>query len=1161
MLKNFIRLHRFIFQTILLSLLFNSLHGQQWSSLRTQTFSISATEVKLDSLLIVPGSLRIADKSGQYIADSCFWVNYETNIVHFSNVIPFPIHILYRVFPFDFRKSYPLHSDSIPFLSDIHSRENKPQPSAKKTITSDALFDSPGLSKSGSISRSISIGNSQDVIVNSSLNLQLNGQIKDNLYLSAVITDNNIPIQPDGYSQQIREFDKVYIKIYNDKHSLQAGDLDLEKPQGYFMVMNRKVQGALYQGQFKIGKNNETTYTTQISAASAKGKYSRNTFQGTEGSQGPYKLTGAQNETYIVLLAGSEKVYIDGRKLTRGQDNDYTIDYNAGEITFTTKQPITKDSRIVVEFEYSDKSYARYTLFQTNRFETKKSSFWLNYFSENDIKSQPLDQTLNDAEKKFLSQIGDNTSTALYPKADSVAYSKTSILYAKADTIINGITYSYYRFSTNSDSAHYQLSFTKKGTNKGNYTQYLTLANGTVYRWVAPVSGVSQGEYEPLALLVAPQKKQVITLGGKTKLNDNTSVGAEMAFSDNDKNTFSNLDDGNNKGVALHITANRNIRFSDSSWTAYANLVTGYVQKNFDAVDRFRPVEYERDWNLGSISQTGTDELNLSTTFGFKRISRASGNYSFEFLRRGITYDGKRLSAENRYSDAHNLITLTGSFLASADSTNRTRFLRLNGSYTRTIGPLNIGFRHDEEQNLWRSRTVDTLLSSSYSYYKNQWFIQSRDTLRHNASLSYAVRDDYQPFSGKLLHYTRAQEYAAKAQLLKQKRQSASISLSYRKLDLIRQIDTITKPEGTLLARLDHSLRSSDNLYSSTSYLELGSGMENKKEYSYVEVTTGQGSYKWVDYNKNGLQELNEFELCTFTDEANYVRVFIPTTQYLKVYTSSLSHNFNLNPARKWKDTTGWKSVISRFFNQFSFVLSNHNTSSSFFKQNNPFHPFFSAGDITSLNLQLRNTLSFQSANNEWATDYQYLNSRTRSLLVNGLDNQQQYTHGLHLRWQPFVQFRSTLNTSFGQKSYASGYMSSRDYNLRLFTSETGTNWQTGENGSIGITCAFNYKMNIPGSESSKELNFGTTYDYSAARKGNFRTTANYIHIKFIGESATSVGYEMLQGLQPGSNFTWSLNYLKSLQNGLEIKLTYNGRSTGGGSPVHTATIEIRANF
>ncbi len=1161
MRKKIIRLRRLFACAFLLLLLFNYLHGQQWGSFRTHTFLQPQTEAKLDSQLIVPGSLRIINNLGQNLPDSCLSVNYETGIIQFSSNLSFPIHILYRVFPFDFRKPYPLHSDSIPFLNDMQARGNKPQSLTKKAITSDALFDAPGLSKSGSISRSISMGNSQDVIVNSNLNLQLNGQIKDNLYLSAVITDNNIPVQPDGYSQQIREFDKVFIKVYNDKHSLQAGDLDLEKPQGYFMVMNRKVQGALYQGQYKLGKDNKTIYTAQISASSAKGKFNRNNFQGTEGNQGPYKLTGAQNETYIVLLAGSEKVYIDGRKLTRGQDNDYTVDYNAGEITFTTKQPITKDSRIVVEFEYSDKSYARYTLFQTNRFETKRSSFWLNYFSENDIKSQPLDQTLNDNEKKFLSQIGDNTSSALYPKADSVAFSKSSILYTKADTIINGSTYSYYRFSTNSDSAHYQLSFTKKGTNKGNYVQSLTLANGTVYRWVAPINGLLQGEYEPLALLVAPQKKQVITLGGKTKLGENTSVSTEMAFSDNDKNTFSNLDDNNNKGFALRITASRNIHFSDSAWTAYSNLVTGYIQKNFDAVDRFRSVEYERDWNLGSISQTGTDELSLASTFGFKRINRASGDYTFELLHRGTSYNGKRLSAENRYSDTHNLIAFSGSFLSSVDSTNRTQFLRLNGSYTRTVGPLNIGFRHDEEQNLWRSRNVDTLLSSSYSYYKNQWFIQTRDSLKHNASLSYAIRDDYQPFSEKLLHYTRAQEYTAKAQLLKQKQQNAAISLSYRKLELIRKIDTITKPEGTLLARLDHSLRSSDNFYSSSSYLELGSGMENKKEYSYVEVTTGQGSYKWVDYNKNGLQELNEFELCTFADEANYIRVFVPTNQYLRVYTSSLSHNFNLTPARKWKSTTGWQSVVSRFANQFSFILGNHNTNTSFLKQNNPFLPFFSAGNITSLNLQIRNTLSFQSNNNEWNADYQYLNLRTRSLLVNGLDNQQQYSHGLHLRWQPFVQFRSTFNTSIGQKSYTSGYMTSRDYNLRLFTSELGTNWQTSENGSFGLTCTFNYKKNIPGTEQSRELNFGTTYDYSALKKGNFRVTANYILIRFIGESATSVGYEMLQGLQAGNNFTWSLNYLKSLQNGLEIKLSYTGRSTGGEAPIHTATIEIRANF
>ncbi|MCQ4878626.1 hypothetical protein NE658_14150, partial [Ruminococcus bicirculans] len=68
------------------------------------------------------------------------------------------------------------------------------------------LFATPGINKTGVISRGISAGNNQSVFVNSTLNLQLDGKLTDNLTLMAVISDQNIPFQPDGNTQQLQQF-------------------------------------------------------------------------------------------------------------------------------------------------------------------------------------------------------------------------------------------------------------------------------------------------------------------------------------------------------------------------------------------------------------------------------------------------------------------------------------------------------------------------------------------------------------------------------------------------------------------------------------------------------------------------------------------------------------------------------------------------------------------------------------------------------------------------------------------------------------------------------------------------------------------------------------------------------------------------------------------
>ena len=74
--------------------------------------------------------------------------------------------------------------------------------------------------------------------------------------------------------------------------------------------------------------------SVSFTGATARGKYTTNQFQGMESVQGPYLLTGANGENHLLIIAGSERVYLDGELMTRGDVNDYTIDYSSGEVTF-----------------------------------------------------------------------------------------------------------------------------------------------------------------------------------------------------------------------------------------------------------------------------------------------------------------------------------------------------------------------------------------------------------------------------------------------------------------------------------------------------------------------------------------------------------------------------------------------------------------------------------------------------------------------------------------------------------------------------------------------------------------------------------------------------------------------------------------------------------
>ena len=120
---------------------------------------------------------------------------------------------------------------------------------------------------------------------------------------------------------------------------------------------------------------------------------------------------------------------------TRGDDQDYIINYNTADITFTSKRLITTDSRIQVEFEYSDRNFLNSLLYASDDINVNnKLRLSIGAYSNTDAKNTSINQKLDVEQKQFLSQTGSNIDSSRHPNPVRDTFSEDKIFSKKTET-------------------------------------------------------------------------------------------------------------------------------------------------------------------------------------------------------------------------------------------------------------------------------------------------------------------------------------------------------------------------------------------------------------------------------------------------------------------------------------------------------------------------------------------------------------------------------------------------------------------------------------------------------------------------------------------------------------------------------------------------------
>ena len=1114
------------------------IQGVVWS----QNLDVSKTTAVLDSLQletvsINPAKFSVTNLSGVPIDPKHYVIDYGKATLFFLKTIPTDsVQINYRKYPDFLTRSY----------HNLDASLIQPQYGYRKQYQS--LVSLPpkkpfsGLLTSGSLSRGLQIGNSQNAVLNSELDLQISGKISDKVTLRASINDANIPVQDNGYSQQLDAFDNVFIELESDRWKLRAGDVNLINTNSYFLNFQKKIQGI----DLKATLPNEKS-SFEIAGALVRGQFHSNNIVPQEGNQGPYKLTGPSNELFLLIVSGSERIYANGRLLERGEDKDYILDYNAGELLFSSKFPITSNTRIVAEFQYTENNYTRFIVYGTGAHVEEKFSISAYAYSEKDAKNQSLQQPLTDSQKTTLAEAGDNLNLQTVDSSVPTPYSSERVLYSK--TMINGQTV--YVYTTDSNQNLFEVRFQWVGAQQGNYQQRTDTAAGRIFEYVAPINGIPQGDFSPNIPLATPKLIEILGVKAAFHPTDKTSVELELSSSNYDQNLFSQKDSQDNKGLAGHFNFNQNISFKSWNTTLFGSY--DYVEQNYNNLEGLYQVEFLRDWNLEE-NIFGNQQL-IHSGFSLDHPKTGSLQYGFEHLNYQGKYNGNRhlLATDLRFENLY--LESTVSALQNNAIQNSGNFIRFHSILKYEFSKGWAAIELDAEKNKEKQSETQLLSLRSQAMRNQSVFVGIGNKEKQFAELGFSTQSNDSVVDNRLQRVNQSNTFSLDSKWIQNKNASLAFYANYR----------VLRPENgseklkSLNSRITyHQKLWANGVVLNTAY-ETTSGNNSQQEWAFIKVEPGQGTHTWNDYNEDGVQTLDEFERALFVDEGNYLRIILPNQRYIRTHRTNLSQSLTLN-LTNWRTASGIKKFFSKFYNQTTYLIERdvERNPSSF--ELNPFES--SEENLLELQKNIRNSLWFNRGKQHHTTVYTYQKTSAQRLFWFGKQQQKIASH--EVLWTHTMQsfWILSLKGIHSKSENQSENYSNRDYSLNNRMVSPTVSYIISNNARCNLSYQWQQKENtVNAKESLLQQTLKSSFSLSKQQKYALSGSFSWIQNNYHGNAFSAVGYQLLEGLQPGGNQTWELAIQKQISKFLDLNLSYQGRKSPGVKSIHTGSIQLKAFF
>jgi hypothetical protein len=442
--------------------------------------------------------------------------------------------------------------------------------------------------------------------------------------------------------------------------------------------------------------------------------------------------------------------------------------------------------------------------------------------------------------------------------------------------------------------------------------------------------------------------------------------------------------------------------------------------------------------------------------------------------------------------------------------------------------------------------------------------VRSNESKRNRYGITFFTRADKYPSFKDLAIGDRSLNLNLQADLTKNPKHQFFLNTTFRKLKVYNAALSKEKQDETILGRAEYIVNEWKGFLTGNALYEVGAGQEQRRDFVYLEVPAGQGQYTWIDYNHDSIQQLNEFEIAIFQDQAKFIRIFTPTNEFVKANYTTVNYSVALNPRALLNPSSvkGFKKFLSRFNMQSSLQKNKK----SIAKGNFEFNPFkYGLNDtaLITLNTVLLNTISFNRYSSKWGFDLSSMQSGGKALLTYGYESRKLSDLSMKIRINMSRSLTFDINTKRGKNELFTPAFGNKNYALNVSSVEPRLTFIHGTSFRLITSYKLDSKKNKPlyGGEKSISNSLNMESRYNVLQNSSIAAKFTFNNISYNYPANNTVSYILLDGLLPGKNFLWSLDFTKRLLNNLEMNFQYEGRKPAGAKTVHIGRAAIRALF